>query len=125
MGIPWVNDGEDDGDDDATHITLWVLKSQAAPRPPGGLGDGKAASARLGGHCSGPCLEASPLASATTSGEAAQVPTSIRDRARAALHPSRWPLGTLVRPSGKSETPLEMFFFDFPCTGGYFQGKVV
>lgn len=79
---------------------------------------GKQALVRSAGHRSGPCLEASPLTSATSSGEAAQVLANIRS----CLAPTP---ETLVKSSGKSETPLEMCFVNFPCIGGYFQGKVL
>lgn len=117
MGIPWVNGGEGDAGLQ-THVAQRELKSQVAPCLREGLGDGEAVLVRSTVHRSGPCLVASPLASAATSGEAAQVLANIRS----CLAPSP---GTLVRPSGKPETPLETCFVNFPCIGGYFQGKVL
>lgn len=112
-------------------MTRWGLKSRAAPCPHRGFGYGEAASARSCGHCSRPYLKASSVALAMTIGEVAQVPGSIRGRVRAASHPPCQVPAMLV-PGDSGETFREIrdsfgdgFFFYFPCTGGYFQGKVV
>lgn len=77
----------------------------------GGLWDGKVASPDHGHPCTAAsqCLGTSPLGYRVT-----EAPTGVSS------------LGALVKCTGKRETPLETFSeWYFPCTGGYFQSKVV